>query len=283
MSLDIEVDGLDFAVANVDMVVGRTLTGAERKLDGAEAIVGILFIDPTLALSQAIWDAKIPGEITTAGVQDEKVSFNLISSVDGVVVAGRTIADEFQWQEPVSNVPTGPGGGPGPGGGGPGPGGGGGPTGGGCFVAGTRLKAPGGPRPIELFEKGDPIMVWDFASGKLVESVVEDTWVHPSKETRKLLTDSGRAARLTDDQPLYTGESSKFAQMIQASSLGCLTAEEEMEADRICNLSDFKIEAVHHLHVSHPDHNYVLDNGIIAHNKGRYGDPWDPGDIQGLF
>lgn len=106
MSVDVEVDGIDIKVANVDMVIGRTLTSSVRKLDGAEAVVGILFIDTSLPVAQAIWDAKVPCLVMTGEVGDEAVAFSLVSSIDGIVVAGRTIAEEFQWQEPVSNVPV---------------------------------------------------------------------------------------------------------------------------------------------------------------------------------
>lgn len=105
MSLDLEMDGIKFKVSNVDMVIGRTLTTSTRKLDGAEAIVGILFIEKGQPLEQAIWDAKMPGQLVSGEVVDEDVDFTLISIVDGIIVAGRTIADEFQWQEPISNVP----------------------------------------------------------------------------------------------------------------------------------------------------------------------------------
>jgi hypothetical protein len=105
MSLDIEVDQQEFKISNVDMEIGRTLTTAARKLDGAQVISGILFIDPDSPLEDAIWDAKIPGELVASAVEDESVPFSLISTIDAIVVAGRTISSEFQWQEPVSNVP----------------------------------------------------------------------------------------------------------------------------------------------------------------------------------
>lgn len=109
LSQDTEVDMMPFKVGNVDMVMGRTLTGAQRRMDGAKGIVGTIFIDktdPNFAAGQHIWDAKMPGELVSGEVKDETVDFSLVSAVDTVIVLGRTIASEFQWREPVSNVPT---------------------------------------------------------------------------------------------------------------------------------------------------------------------------------
>ena len=106
MSLDIEVDGADFQLTNVDMVIGQLLTGAERRLDGAEALVGALFLVNGDLPANAIWDARMPGSLISSQIGDETVDFSLISIIDGISIAGRTIASEFQWQEPISNVPT---------------------------------------------------------------------------------------------------------------------------------------------------------------------------------
>lgn len=108
MSLVPEDDMITFDVANVDTVVGQTLTGAERRLDGARATVGTIFIDradSNFAAGQHIYDARMPGELVAGEVADENVGFTLQSDVDAVTISGRTIASEFQWREPVSVVP----------------------------------------------------------------------------------------------------------------------------------------------------------------------------------
>jgi hypothetical protein len=136
MDLSTAVDQMIFSVANVDMVVGQTLTGADRRLDGARAVVGTLFIDrddPDFAAGQHIYDARMPGELVTGEVSDPGVGFTVVSDVDSVVVAGRTIASEFQWREPISVAPLFN---PGGGGGDLGPVGGG--SGGGGYGGGGR-------------------------------------------------------------------------------------------------------------------------------------------------
>lgn len=109
MSMDIEVDQIAFKVANVDMVAGRLFTGATRQLDGAQGSRGVIFIDrdADFSLGQHILDQNFPGELVAGEVSDETVDFTMPSVVDTVIVPGRTIASEFQWREPVSNIPLG--------------------------------------------------------------------------------------------------------------------------------------------------------------------------------
>lgn len=108
LSVDVEVDQIGFKVANVDMVIGQTLTGATRQLDGARGTRGVIFIDrndTNFSAGQHILDQNFPGELVASEVSDETADFSMPSVIDSVIVSGRTIASEFQWREPVSNVP----------------------------------------------------------------------------------------------------------------------------------------------------------------------------------
>lgn len=108
MSLDVEADMQQFNITNVDMVIGQTLTGAIRQLDGARTIIGALFIDTTKPYLSAnfFWDSRMPCELSTGEVSDTKVDFTATSDIDAITVSGRLIIEEFPWQEPVSNAPT---------------------------------------------------------------------------------------------------------------------------------------------------------------------------------
>jgi hypothetical protein len=105
LSLGVDVDMQEFEVTNVDPTFGQKQTKAIRELDEAKAVTGILFIDPDFPSTEAIWDAKMPGKLFIGEISDSSVSMTLMSSIDSVVVSGRTIADEFQWREPISTVP----------------------------------------------------------------------------------------------------------------------------------------------------------------------------------
>ena len=106
MSSDVEVDGQEFKATNVDLIIGQLLTTAVRRMDGALVTIGILFLELGQPVSQAIWDAKMPAVLVAGEVGDESVNFTAVSQVDLVVVSGRSISNEFQWQEPVSVVPV---------------------------------------------------------------------------------------------------------------------------------------------------------------------------------
>lgn len=107
MSLDIESDMQQFNITNVDMIIGQTLTGAIRQLDGAKTVVGALFIDPNKPYLPAnlFWDARMPCQLSSGEVTDEKVDFTATSDVDAISVSGRLIVEEFSWQEPINIAP----------------------------------------------------------------------------------------------------------------------------------------------------------------------------------
>lgn len=138
----------------------------------------------------------------------------------------------------------------------------------GCFAAGTLLRAPGGSQAIESFEVGTPIMVSD--SGRLVESVVTEVEVKEKKVTRLITTDAGRTARMTPEQPIFNGAGFIFSErFLLKRDLVAFGATDELEPDRVKSVTDPQVITVYHLHVAHPAHNYVLDNGLIAHNIKR--------------
>lgn len=105
MGLDVEVDEVEFDAQNTDYVMGQTLTGFDNPLAGARGILGLIFIN---RLTQAkFYDAKMQGEIVTGEVGDEVVQFQIISDPDITAIAGRTIAAEFPWREPIHVNPVG--------------------------------------------------------------------------------------------------------------------------------------------------------------------------------
>src|SRR5882724_1461215 len=69
MSLTKAIDSMVLRVQNVDMVFGQQLTGITNALNGATAMLGIVFIDK---LGNQYYDEKVPGDII-AGAVDETV------------------------------------------------------------------------------------------------------------------------------------------------------------------------------------------------------------------
>ncbi len=155
----------------------------------------------------------------------------------------------------------------------PPPGGG----GGGCFIAGTPVLTPNGPRPIETVKLGDVINAYDTEKGIEISSPV--TLVEKKEVTELVhLTPHGlpeivttpvhrfwtkrgwiEAGNLTDQDKLFTKQ-------------GTWTA-----IDKIWGESLLKPIAVYNLHIKDEVHNYYA-GGVLVHNI-KLADLLDPGAI----
>jgi hypothetical protein len=103
MELNEREDQVTFNFQNVDQVMGRALTGSERRLDGARGMLGIAFQDTETGAT--FYDPKMPGEIATGIIDQNAASFTLLSDVDATVISGRTLSTVFPWREPLSTAP----------------------------------------------------------------------------------------------------------------------------------------------------------------------------------
>jgi hypothetical protein len=104
MSLTDESEQMEFKCQNVDMVMGRTITGSENLLNGARGTIGVVFIDEETQTAYA--DKKMPTDLVTGEVTDQTVAFKLVSQIDTAIIAGRTFASVFPWREPVASQPV---------------------------------------------------------------------------------------------------------------------------------------------------------------------------------
>lgn len=101
MSLLEESEQMEFKCQNVDMEMGRTITGASNQMNGAKGTIGIVFIDKE---TQAVYsDKKMSTDFVTGEVTDKNVAFKCISEIDTAIIAGRTFASVFPWREPTSS------------------------------------------------------------------------------------------------------------------------------------------------------------------------------------
>lgn len=103
MGLSNESDSTEFKVQNVDMAMGQALTGVARRFDGAEAMLGTVFVND--ATEEKWYDPRIPGELVQGDVIREHVAFKFVDWVSARVIAGRAVAEEFPWRDPVAENP----------------------------------------------------------------------------------------------------------------------------------------------------------------------------------
>lgn len=93
-----QVDGCTLKIQNVDMVFGRQLTAASDALDGATAMLGLIFVNPDTG--QTWFDPKMPGDIIGGAIDENEVPLNFVADIYASDVVGETIASVFPYQTP---------------------------------------------------------------------------------------------------------------------------------------------------------------------------------------
>ncbi len=104
LSLGQAVDKATFKVQNVDLVMGQAVTGASNPMDGAEAVLGMIFIDEET--NAVYYDERMHGEIVGAQTTEKNVQFNVISDISAAQIGGRLISDVFPYRDVPPAVPT---------------------------------------------------------------------------------------------------------------------------------------------------------------------------------
>jgi predicted phage terminase large subunit-like protein len=88
--------------------------------------------------------------------------------------------------------------------------------GGNCFVVGTMVSTPSGPRPIQQICEGDEVFGFDIRRGRVVKSVVVATQSRKTDALYEVHTSAGTRFVCTGDHPIY----SPGRGYIRASELG---------------------------------------------------------------
>ncbi len=85
-----------------------------------------------------------------------------------------------------------------------------------CFVAGTRVRTPGGERPIEDLAVGDAIVAWDATARRVVVGRVAAIHRALVRETRAIVAGALRVRGVTRTHPVFELGRGDF---VQASEL----------------------------------------------------------------
>lgn len=145
-------------------------------------------------------------------------------------------------------------------------GGGGGGGSGTCFLAGTLVATPNGPRAIETLRVGDPIVSMETERGERVIARVARVYHHPAEAIRGYLVINA-FLRVTSDHPLYSSAGWKPA--------GDLTIGEPLRAwdGWLFVTSIERVDTpvpTYNIETDHATHNYFAD-GVLVHNKETEG------------
>ncbi|WP_189671468.1 polymorphic toxin-type HINT domain-containing protein [Promicromonospora soli] len=134
-----------------------------------------------------------------------------------------------------------------------------------CFVAGTLIHTPDGPRPIEDIKVGDKVWAHDLATGADELQVVLETFVRHTTELFHL-TINGAVISTTAEHPfMVSGRGWLDAAFLKVGDLlvtpdGATVPIEAIETEQ---RDDAEAESVYNFHVS-THHNYYVHAGDIA-------------------
>lgn len=140
--------------------------------------------------------------------------------------------------------------------------------GGGCFVAGTQIMTPAGPKTIETIARGDEVLAFT-EDGRLSPVKVQETYA----TTSQVLVVRTRHGMLftTEEHPLRFIDGG-YLPASEALYGGRLTVWRKGLAKRAAVLDAYPLsgeEEVYNLTVDEP-HTFIAD-GFVAHNKGGGG------------
>ncbi|MFD2024232.1 polymorphic toxin-type HINT domain-containing protein [Promicromonospora aerolata] len=154
-----------------------------------------------------------------------------------------------------------------------------------CFVAGTLIRTPDGPRPIETIAVGDKVWAHDLATGRDELQLVVETFVRTTTELFHL-TLAGAVVSTTAEHPFMVhGRGWTDAAFLRAGDLlvtddGTTVPVEAIETEQ---RSDAQAETVYNFHVE-THHNFYVhagDTPVLVHNASHV-KPLDVGTYSDL-
>jgi hypothetical protein len=147
-----------------------------------------------------------------------------------------------------------------------------------CFVAGTQVATPAGPRAIESLAVGDEVLSFSLETREIVTRRVRAILRDKSSEVRRIATEKSAFIGVTRAHPIYVasrGDYVKAENIAAGDALLALSGTSVHEAV-ITGIEASEHEAadieVFNLSIEGPEHNYFAD-GFLVHNKEPPGTP----------
>jgi hypothetical protein len=157
-----------------------------------------------------------------------------------------------------------------------------------CFVGGTLVATPNGPRAIESLRPGDLVWSHSFEEGRSVARAVVELHCALEREVRRVAVAGETMIRgMTPSHPVYFVEHGEFrpASRLAIGDVLMLFGEgREPSTARVTSIEATEAHApsieVFNLSVEGPEHNYFAD-GVLVHNKEPVVATCDPSQVKG--
>jgi len=141
-----------------------------------------------------------------------------------------------------------------------------------CFVAGTRVATPGGPRPIDGLKRGDVVWAWSAAEGARVQRRVEAVHRTLGQVVCRVEVGDRVIPGVTPEHPFFHVDAGEFVAFrdLPTDALLLTVVEGEPVSARISELQITEhlepCVIVYNLTVEGPEHTYFAE-GVLVHNK----------------
>ena len=142
----------------------------------------------------------------------------------------------------------------------------------GCFVAGTLVDTPDGPRPIDALKRGDVVWAWSEAEGARVRRRIEATHRNLAQVVCRVEVGDDVIPGVTPEHPFFHVDAGEFVAFrdLPTDALLLTVVDGEPRPTRISGLQVTEhlepCVMVFNLTVEGPEHTYFAE-GVLVHNK----------------
>lgn len=134
-----------------------------------------------------------------------------------------------------------------------------------CFVAGTLVDTPDGPRPIESLAVGDTVFAFDVATLRRVERAVTATHRSHVTAVRRIALED-RVLTCSGEHPFWSGGAWVAAKDLVAGAPVHVWSGRECTQKRIVSVTD-EAGPIRVFNISVAGEETYFANGVLVHNK----------------